>query len=209
MRNSCAGAVTGILLATVTAVSVIGAQELPAAKPVLGEAGLLRLEGADPGSGIHYVKLLLSLPMRDGATSAAPRFTVECSDVKGKHEMNWFVSFGGVESVAFEPPFHPTDKDLFPPRYPNLNLRMTFEGYTKSKPFVRSWTELPTGELRYRNPGMDSPNMESSRKFLEFLTALPELHIGHAKGRKEAEDEVVFQTRGLLVELRNAPICEP
>jgi hypothetical protein len=176
---------------------------------VANASNLLRLEGTDAGSGVHYVRLLLSLPKQPDATNAAPRFTIECTENKGRREMAWFVSFGGVEDYAFTPPFHPTQTDLFPPQYPSANLRMVFEGYTKSKPFNRSWAALPSGELRYRNPGMDSPNMEKPLFFLQFLTALPGLRIGYAKPKQGDAHEILFAAQPLLDELKKTPICAP
>jgi len=185
-------------------------QELPHPVPVANAANLMRLEGVDPGSGVQYVRLLLSLP-QDPSSSAAPppRFTVECSVNHGKRALAWFVSFGGVEGYAFEPPFHPTQSDLFPPQYPSVNLKMSFEGYTKSKPFARSWSVLPSGELRYRNPGLDSPNMESARYFMQFLAALPGLRLRYAKPAKGGEPELFFQTQPLLEEVKRSPQCSP
>jgi hypothetical protein len=197
----------GIVLLAGHAPAALRAQEEP--KPISVAANLLRLEGTDTKSGIHYVRIFLSLPPAAGQTTAPPRFTVECSEVKGKHDMSWFMSFGGIDRYAFEPPFHATKDDLFAPIYPNVNLKMSFSGYTRSKPYVRAWAALPSGELRYRNPGMDSPNMESARYFLQFLVALPGFSIGHARSRKEPPDDIVFQTQPLLDELRKTPVCQP
>ena len=187
----------------------LSAQEAAEPQPVAGAQNLLRLEGTDARSGIHYVRLFLSLPKTDAETKASPRFTVECTEVRGKHQMSWFMNFGGVDGFAFEPPFHPTQTDLFPPRYPSANLKMVFEGYTKSKPFVRAWAELPSGELRYRNPGLDSPNMESPQHWMQFLIALPGLRIGYAKPINGSPTELLFPTQPLLEELRKTPICAP
>jgi len=86
---------------------------------------------------------------------------------------------------------------------------MIFEGYTKSKPFNRSWADLPSGEFRYRNPGLDSSNMESARYFLQFLAALPGLHLSYTKPAKNGQHEIFFQTQPLLDELKKSPICGP
>jgi hypothetical protein len=192
-------------------VARVCAQEAPQPIPVAGAANLMRLAGVDPGSGVQYVRLLLSLQQDTASDGAPPRFTVECSVNRGKRDLAWFVTFGGVDSYAFEPPFHATQTDLFPPRYPSVNLKMIFEGYTKSKPFVRSWSLLPSGELRYRNPGLDSPNMESARFFMQFLTALPGLRLRYAKPAKGEgrERELLFQTEPLLEEIKRSPECNP
>ena len=83
---------------------------------------------------------------------------------------------------------------------------MNFEGYTRWKPLTRAWEPDPSGELRYRNPGMHSPNLDTPRSFLVYLNALPALRIGYADGRAGA---VVFQTRALLDELAKTSICQP
>lgn len=185
------------------------AQDAPTPLPVAGAPNLMRLEGIDSESGVHYVRLLLSLPKAADATQAPPRFTVECTDNKGKHDLLWFLSFGGVDSYQFDPPFRPTQNNLFPPQYPSVRLKMTFEGYTKWKPFIKEWAVLPSGELRYRNAGMDSKNMETARYFLPYLNSLPGLRIGYAKPAKDDPAEVFFQTRPLLDELKKTPVCEP
>jgi hypothetical protein len=145
----------------------------------------------------------------DAEETAQPRFTVQCQDIDGKHRMLWFLSFGGVKDPGFEPPFRATQSDPFPPRYPSVNLKMTFEGYVKSKPFTRSWSLLPSGELRYRNSGVDSPNMESARWFLQFLSPLPGLRVARAKPLNGDSGDIFFLTQPLLDELNKTPICSP
>lgn len=190
--------------------AMLVAQGAPEAQPAAGGPTLQRLEATDPGSGVHYVRLLLFLPATgDAPQPAPPRFTVECRENKGRHELLWFVSFGGIEDPGFAPPFQATQDNLFPPQYPGVNLKMTFEGYVKAKLFTRSWALLPSGELRYRNPGSDSPNMESTRYFLAFLNSLPGLRIVHAKPAGNDPGELVFPSQMLLEELRKTPICAP
>jgi hypothetical protein len=192
------------------------AQDSPAPQPVTTPQpvtvgpNLMRLEGVDQASGIHFVRLSLTLPP---ATSAAqglpPRFTVECDDNNGKHNLLWFISFGGVPDPGFAPPFRSTQNALFPPRYPSVKLKMTFEGYIKWKPFTKEWSALPSGELRYRNPGTDSPNMESPRYWMQYLNSLPGLRIENAKPGKGDPAELFFQSQPLLNELKKSPECEP
>ncbi|MGB6686435.1 MAG: hypothetical protein WBE76_01185 [Terracidiphilus sp.] len=202
-----AGAIIAAALAVLNCCGV-RAQDLPQPVAVANAPNLLRLEGTDAGSGVHYVRLFLSLPKEPNATEVAPRFTIECTENKKKREMAWFVSFGGVEDFAFTPPFRPTQTDLFPPRYPSANLKMVFVGYTTSKPFARAWAVLPSGELKYRNPGMESPNMESPRYFLQFLNSLPGFRISYAKPKKGEARELFFATQPLLDEIRKTAICE-
>jgi hypothetical protein len=185
------------------------AQETPAPQPVTVAPNLMRLEGVDTVTGINYVRLLLSLPTPEGSTEPPPRFTTECTENKGRRSLAWFVSFGGVADVGFTRPFQPTPQEPFPPHNPSTNLKMTFEGYMKWKPYTRSWEVLPSGELRYRNPGLDSPNLDGPRFFLKYLSSLPGLRIGYAKPAPESPPELLFQTRPLLDELNKTPVCRP
>jgi len=171
---------------------------------------LQRVEAIDSVTGVHSVRLLLSLPGVEADPNAEPpRFTVECQELKGNRELLWFVSFGGIGDPGFVAPFVASQSNLFPPQYPAVNLKMSFEGYLKSKPFTRSWSALPSGELRYRNPGMSSPNMDSTRYFMTFLNSLPGLRIGYAKPGKAQPGDLFFPTQPLLDALRKTPICLP
>lgn len=169
---------------------------------------LLRVEGRDAGTGVHYVRLILSQPETPGDAKAPPRFTVECTDDGGKHEMNWLVSFGGIGPTAFIPPFRPTKEVRFPDPMPSVLLKMDFEGYMKWKPVTRAWSLLPTGELRYRNPGIESPNLDSLRSFLPYLRVLPGLRIGYAHAAPDGPRELLFATRPLLDEMAKTPLCQ-
>ena len=201
-----------MLLASLASPAVLTAQSVPP-QSTGAPPTLQRMEGTVPDTGVRYVRLLLSLPATT-ETTPPPRFTVECVEDRGKLDLNWFVSFGGIEDAGFHPPFRATQADLFPPQYPSVNLKMTFEGYIKSKPFTRSWSVLPSGELRYRNAGSDSPNMDSTRYFLTFLNSLPGLRIGYAKPGKgnssiPIPSEIFFPTQPLLDVLKKTPLCNP
>ncbi len=180
-------------------------------KPVQLAPNLSRFEAVDQASGIHYVRLLLSLPKAVDAAenSAPPRFSVECRDIKGTHELQWFLSFGGVDSFEFVAPFHSTPQTLYPPQFSQVKLRMVFEGYMKSKPFVRNWSALRNGEFRYSDPGAYSANMEPPRWFMGFLNSLPGLRIGYQKPDKGDPPELFFSTQPLLEEMKKTPICAP
>lgn len=202
------GVAIALLLGLAASSMSLCAQKDGSPQPAPTKPVLERKEATDPESGIHYVRLLLSLASNgDPAKTPVPRFTVQCQDIKGKHQMLWFVSFGGIEDPGFEPPFRPTKTDLFPPRYASVNLKMTFEGYMISKPFIRSWSSLPSGEYRYRNGGSDSPNMESARSFLPFLASLPGLHVIRPNPQTGNPEGVFFPTQSLLDELNKMPIC--
>jgi hypothetical protein len=186
-------------------------QDAPIPQPVPGVPNLMRLEGIDAESGIHYVRLLLSLPAGADASTAAPppRFTIECQENNGKRDLWWFASFGGVTDSAFVPPFHATKKMPNAPKYPNVNIKMTFEGYIKWKPFIKGWAVLRSGELKYQNPGMGSPNMESPRYFMQYLNSLPGLRLSYAKPAGGNPPEVFFQAQPILDEMKKTPACGP
>lgn len=170
---------------------------------------LSRLEGVDAGSGIRYVRFILYLPPAENSTQSPPHFIMECTEIKGHRDLAWLISFGGVAAVNFIPPFRPTTAEPYPPRNPSVNLSMTFEGYMKWKPYVRSWEVLPSGELRYRNPGFNSPNLDGPRFFLQYLDPLPGLRIGYAKPSGAEPPDLLFQTRTMLGELKKNPTCQP
>ena len=196
-------------LALALLVNLCAAQEPSSPQPEVIAPNLARLEGVDTGSGIHYVRLILSLPPAETSTQAPPRFIMECTEIKGKRDLAWLVSFGGVADANFTPPFRPTQARPHPPHNPNANLTMTFEGYMKWKPYVRSWEVLPSGELRYRNPGLKSPNLDGPRFFLQYLNSLPGLRIGYAIPAAGSPPDMRFQTRPMLDELKKIPACQP
>jgi hypothetical protein len=198
------------LLVFLAAGASLRSQEAPSPDVTNGPATptLLRTEGTDAGTGIHWVRLRLSL-LSAGDADRAPRFIMECQDLKGKHSLLWFLNFGGFDDPGFIAPFQAKQNDVFGPQYPGVDLKMTFEGYTKMKPFTRSWAVMPNGEYRFRNAGADSPNMDSARHFLPFLNSLPGLRIVHAKPAKGDPGDLFFPTRPLLDELNKTPICAP
>jgi hypothetical protein len=153
--------------------------------------------------------LILSLPPVENSTQAPARFIMECTEIKARRDLAWLVNFGGVAGVNFIPPFRPTPAEPFPPRNPSANLKMTFEGYMKWKPYVRSWEVLPSGELRYRNPGLESSNMDGPRFFLQYLNSFPGLRIGYARPAAGNPPDLLFQTRPMLDELQKNPACQP
>jgi len=177
--------------------------------PPLGLPAISRVEGTDPGSGTHYVRFSAPSPIPGKDPGLAPRFTLECRDVKGKHDLLWFLSFGGVPVQPFEPPFQPSQGNLFPPRYPKVKLKMDFEGYMRTKPLVRAWEALPSGEFRFCNAGMECPNMETARFYMSFLNSLPGLRISFAKPSPGDPPEVFFELRSLIDEANRTPLCTP
>ncbi len=170
---------------------------------------LSRVEGTDAGSGTHYVRLSVSSSGSGTQPDLPPRFTLECRDVKGKHDLIWFLSFGGVPAQPFEPPFKPSQDDPFPPSYHMVKLKMNFEGYMRTKPFTKAWEELPSGEFRFCNSSIACPNMETARFYMAFLNALPTLRISYAKAADGKSPEQVFQLRSLVDEANKAPLCAP
>ncbi|MGB6828497.1 MAG: hypothetical protein WBE41_10680, partial [Terracidiphilus sp.] len=152
-----------VLAATIFLVCAASPAQMPVGPaassdvPTSSAPALSRVEGTDAGSGTHYVRLSVLAASSGTTPDLPPRFTLECRDVKGKHDLIWFLSFGGVPVHSFEPPFRPSQNDLFPPVYPKVKLKMDFEGYMRSKPYTKAWDLLPSGELRFCNSGINCP----------------------------------------------------
>ena len=199
------------------ALVLFAAISAPAQQPEPAGENILRVEGTDPGSGIHYLRLILlvkdpsqlSVPPEKATPEMLPRFTMECRERQGKRSLYWFLRFDGSPDFAFLPPFKPTSTNPFPPQNPNVEVNMRFEGYIKSKWFKRSWEQLPSGELRYRNSGMNSSNLDDPRYFLAWLTSLPNLHVSLVKPMTNRPRELVFPTKPLLDSMKQEAICQP
>jgi hypothetical protein len=193
----------------VSLAQIAAAPAAPSDAPTSSAPAILRVEGADADSGTHYVRLSVWSAVSGTEAEMAPRFTIECRDVKGKHDLLWFLSFGGVPVQPFMPPFKPSQSALFPPDYHKVKLKMDFEGYMRTKPSTRAWEELPSGEFRFCNAGIGCPNMETARYYMSFLNALPTLRISFAKPADGTSPEQIFQLRSLVDEANKTPVCAP
>jgi hypothetical protein len=173
--------------------------QAPHLNPHLEPAGenLLRLEGTDSGSGIHYLKFILLLRLPGTPVNATPdtlpRFTMECRELAGKHSLHWLLRFNGSPDFDFQPPILATKEQPLPPKNPTVDLKMRFEGYIRSQEFKRQWELLPTGELHYRNSGFYSANLDDPRYFLRWLASLPNLRIGYTKPAADRPKELIFR----------------
>ena len=184
--------------------------------PVPVSANLFRLTGTHVASGTEYLRIFTTAEPLAPAISAStadpqvlPTFTIECTQHRNKRTLNLYVNFGGISDLAFPEPFQPTDSEPFPPRNPTLPIAMVFEGYIKSKPFKRQWEQLPNGNLRYRNPGMGSGNLDDPRFFLDYLRSLPTLHVIALKPEAGKPNELYFHMAALLAEVNHAQLCQP
>jgi hypothetical protein len=180
----------------------------PVPRQVAGAPNLFRLEGVDPADG-HYLRLILLQSADASPADVPPWLAFECVEKDSKRDLRLLVSFGGVTDMSFIPAFHPTSGAPFEPNPINVNLKMRFVGYVNWKPYVESWRLLPNGELRYRNTGFSSPNMESIQFFLKMLNSLPGLRIVHQSHVPNDPGEVFFQTQPLLDEFKKTPMCNP
>jgi hypothetical protein len=172
---------------------------------------LWRIEGTDPASGIHYVKLISFLRTSDAPgiqPEDMPRFTMECREQNGKRSLHWLVRFDGSPDFAFQRPQASTSSEPNPAPNPSVTLKMRFEGYIKSEEFKRQWEVLPTGELHYRNPGMGSANLDDPRHFMQWLNSLPSIRLAYARQRAAGPTELVFPLKPLLDEARKTHFCE-
>jgi hypothetical protein len=77
-------------------------------QPSRGGASVLRQEGTDAESGTHYVRFTVLQGLTGDGVNAPPHFTMECTEVGGKRDVNWFVGFGGVAPAGFLLAFHAT-----------------------------------------------------------------------------------------------------
>lgn len=177
--------------------------------PTSSAPSLSHVEGTDADLRTHYVRLSVSTPVSGTEPEMASRFTVECRDVKGKHDLLWFLSFGGVPVQPFMPPVKPSPGHPFRPKYRKVKLKMDFEGYMRTKPYTRAWEELPSGEFRFCNAGVHCPNMETARFYMAFLNALPTLRISFTNSSDGTSPEQVFQLRSLVDEANKTPLCTP
>jgi len=196
-----------IVLLFLIADGALLAQDLPTPQPIPGEPNLLRLEGVEPETHVHYIRLLLSQPTTADSTTAPPRLTFECLDKEGKPDFKWYVSFGGIADYRFLGPFNPTPGVPYHLDETDFDLKMGFEGAPLKKPYIRSWALLPTGELRFRNPGFHSPNLETLSFFMGILKYYPGLRLAYANSAKGDPSGVLFHTEPLLKELKNNPMC--
>jgi hypothetical protein len=184
----------------------------PIAAQKLESAGenILRLEGTDPTSGIHYLRLILLLNTPENpAPETQPRFTMECWERHSKGSLHWTVRFDGSNSFDFTPPVESTPDNPNPTPNRNVNLRMRFEGYMNSHDFKREWEVLPSGEFRYRNSGLGSANLDDPRYFMTWLASLPNLRIGFAKQAPNQGKDIVFPLKPLLDLVNKSALCQP
>ena len=111
--------------------------------------------------------------------------------------------------MNFSDPFNPLRTRPYPPPVPLLDLKMRFEGYMRSQEFKRQWEQLSSGELHYRNPGMQSANLDDPRYFERWLISLPNLRIGYAHAVQGQPKELIFPTQPLLELVKKADLCQP
>jgi hypothetical protein len=178
-------------------------------------SGVARLNGKDDASGIAYTRLFLTTAPPPAAPIAGspplpavdlslPTLTAQCTQApNGKLRFELFVNFGNVSDPAFYPPWHETKDSLFPPQTEKIVLTLEFLGYTKVKPLKRQFEKAsqPSGQLRYNSPGNRSSNMEEAAYYLQYLRALPTLHIS-GPGQT-----ATFLTAPLLAQIHNEPLC--
>ncbi len=201
------------LMLLILAPVLCGSSQQPAALPEPVGENVLRIEGTDQASGIHYLKLILLLQSPEatanGSPETLPRFTMECRELAGKRSLHWLLRFDGSPDFRFQAPILATKENPYPTKNPSTNINMRFEGYMRSQEFKRQWEVLPTGELHYRNPGFDSHNLDDPRYFLQWLGSLPNLRIGFAKPAANQAKELVFPMQHLLDQLKKIELCQP
>ena len=184
-------------------------QTIPAPTPAI-----VRLEGIDQPSGIHYLRLyldgaLLPSPGPQAAAvvprpSSPPALIAQCtSSTSGKLTFELLANFGGVTDTTYYLPWRPSKDDLYPPRLKRQNFTMEFLGYAHVKPVKRQWEALlvPAGQYRLQHSIRTSNNMEDPAYYLRYLLALPTLHL--TLDNQTAEP----MTTPLLDPIRKEPLC--
>ena len=161
------------------------------------------ITGGDPDSSISYVRVILPAE-RAEAVSDSPALTVECLEINSKKRMDIYLDFGGADR-SFHPPAKPDPVTHFPPSNPSVRLKLVFEGY---KPFNRTWEVMPSGEYRYRQPGIGSPNLDGVQFFLLYMYSVPVMHVSFTDPKASAKT-AEFHTSGLMAEMRKQSLCMP
>jgi hypothetical protein len=184
--------------------AMVGA--LPAAHACAQTAtasGLAVIEGQDADSGITYACITLAAEQAS-AVADSPALTVQCSQLNSRRKIDLYFDFGRVDRT-FHTPEKPDPVTHFLPRNPNVRLRLTFEGY---KPFNRTWEVMPWGEYRFRQPGVESPNLDTVQFFLAYMYSVPVLHVAFSDGKASGKS-AEFHTSGLIAEMKKNRLCNP
>ena len=140
---------------------------------------------------------------------SGPTLTAQCTaDAAGKLYFELFANFGDVADPAFYPPWRPSGADdLFPAPTGKVQLTLDFLGYTHVKPFRRTFERVAApgpAQLRYLNPGRQSPNLEPPGWFFQYLRSLPTLRLTSPGPPPRSAD---FLTTGWLAQLHAEPLC--
>jgi len=142
----------------------------------------------------------------DTPAASSPVLIAQCTrGAAGKLAFELLVNFGGVDDLAYYPPWRPvSSNDIFPPQLQRFSMTMEFLGYTHVKPVKRQWEALlqPIGQYRYNSPSGGSANMEDATYYLRYLVALPTLRL------RLAEKAAEFRTTPLLDQIRKEPLCK-
>jgi hypothetical protein len=165
--------------------------------------GLAIIEGQDADSGLMYARITLPAEQASGAADS-PALTVQCSQLNSRKKIDLYFDFGGVDR-SFHAPEKPDPVTHLLPANPSVRLRLTFEGY---KPFNRTWEVMPWGEYRYRQPGVNSPNLDTVQFFLAYMYSVPVLHMTFTE-KKASGKTAEFHTSGLIAEMKKNHLCNP
>ncbi len=162
--------------------------------------------GIDAGSGIAYTLISVDGKLLQAAAPAVPpRLTAQCTrGADGKLRFELLADFGGVETIAYYPPWKPTKEISVRPPVQKTIVTMDFLGYMKVKPVKRQWEylhELPQ-EMMYATPGFRSANMEEVMFYLQYMRALPTLRL-----TVPGKGTVEFETTKWQAAVKAEPMC--
>lgn len=183
-------------------------------EPVKLAPGLFQLHGTDPATGTEYVRFILSAETAGtGSAQSGPKnspdFIVECTQLQERRKLSFYLTTGPVQDIGFVPPFRRTPGHRSAPKYPSVVFIMSFDGYTRSKPFKTVWEKLPNGTYWFRNPSFRSPNLQGPNFFLQYMNSLPHLRMAPGKPDEGGAPALSFQTGPLLQQVSHDPLCQP
>lgn len=172
----------------------------PQAQPAAA-GNLVLTQGTDAPSGIAWARIAVAASTVEPAWTDGmiPALIVECSQSHQRRSLDLFLDFGSADAKFHPPP--PPDPHALP--NPSETLTFLFEGF---RPFRRSWELMPSGELRYRNPGFGTSNLESARFFLQYMYTVKQTRVLFRNGSSQVT--ATFPTFDFVEQVRKTPLCQ-
>ena len=212
----------GLIFGAVVALAAAPAGLLAQTKPEEASklpAGMSRVAGTDPASGIVYALISVEGELISGGAAltpaqppilspepqTAPRLTAQCTRTGDKLQYELLFDLGGVPELIYIPPWKPRPEQQVRPPVKYTMARMDFIGYMKVKSAKREFELLEgamRGEMLYSTPGFHTSNLEPIAYYMQYLKALPTLRLT-VPGRGVVE----FETLRWQAAVRAEPLC--